>query len=65
MTKELAGTEGAGMISVAFYDLPIAQIDNRVKAAYVAAIRRALPGALAQIGQAHCLSNPVSFIAHG
>ena len=41
------------MISVAFFDLPISQIDNRVKAAYVAAIRRALPGALAGLGQTH------------
>ena len=46
ISKTLGGTEMAGMISVAFYDLPVPQVNKAVQKACAAAITRALPGAV-------------------
>lgn len=56
IAQDLEGTEAAGMISVAFYDLAVPQIGDGVKTAYAAAIKRALPGA-------HAAQGPYSFAA--
>ena len=50
IAQELEGTEPAAMVSVAFYSLTPPQINAGVKNAYVAAIKRALPGAHAPNG---------------